>query len=85
MPKHHAAAITLDHTHCRAICDEIGERLAQMLDRDILEMPPRLRTLLNKLAQLERNQLMEMAHAPSIAPSIGEMSLPPFHESVSTA
>jgi hypothetical protein len=76
MPKHHAAAVMLDHTHCRAICDEIGERLAQILNRDVLEMPPRLLDLLNKLAELERDARAQVEHAPSIAPSIGEMSLP---------
>jgi hypothetical protein len=80
MPKRHAAAIMLDPTHCRAICDEIGERLGQILNRDALEIPPRLLALLNKLAQLEHDQLAELAHAPSIAPSIGEMSFPPIHE-----
>jgi hypothetical protein len=80
MPKRHAAAIMLDHTHCRAICDEIGERLGQILNRDVLEIPPRLLALLNELAQLEHDQLSELAHAPSIAPSIGEMSFPSIHE-----
>jgi hypothetical protein len=78
MPKLHAAAVMLDHTHCRAICDEIGERLAHILNRDVLEIPPRLLALLNKLAELERDQPVRLAHAPSIAPSIGEMS---FRES----
>jgi hypothetical protein len=66
----------LDHIHCRAICDEIGERLAQILNRDVLEMPPRLLDLLNKLTELERDAHAQVKHAPSIAPSIGEMSLP---------
>jgi len=82
MPKRHAAAVMLDHTHCRAICDEIGERLAQILIRDVVEVPPRLLALLNKLAQLERDQLAELAQAPSIAPSIGEMSFPETRETL---
>jgi hypothetical protein len=76
MPKHNAAAVMLDHTHCRAICDEIGERLAQILNRDVMEMPPRLLDLLNKLAQLECDEPAQLDHASSVAPSIGEMSLP---------
>jgi hypothetical protein len=75
MPKHHAADVMLDHTHCRAICDEIGERLAQILDREVLEMPPRLLGLLNKFAELERDGPVQLEDAPLIAPSIGDMSL----------
>jgi hypothetical protein len=76
MPKHHAAVVMLDHTHCRAICDEVGQRLAQILTRDVLEIPPRLLALLNKLAQLEREQPARLDDAPSIAPSLAEMSFP---------
>jgi hypothetical protein len=80
MPKHPAAAVMLDHAHCRAICDEIGERLAQILNREVLEMPPRLFGLLNKLAELERDGPAELEHAPSIAPSFGERSFPKSRE-----
>jgi hypothetical protein len=80
MPKHPAAAVTLDHTHCRAICDEIGERLAQLLNRDVLEVPPRLLALLNQLAELERDEPARLEPAPSVAPSIGEMSFPENRE-----
>jgi hypothetical protein len=82
MLKLHAAAVTLDHTHCRAICDEIGERLAQVLNRDVLEMPPRPLALLNKFAQLERDQPVQLEHAPSIAPWVGEMSFPESRETL---
>jgi hypothetical protein len=75
MPKHHAAAVMLDPTHCRAICDEIGEHLALILNRDVSEIPPRLLELLKKIAQLDRNEPVQfLGHVPSIAPSIGEMS-----------
>jgi hypothetical protein len=81
MPKRHAAAVMLDHTHCRAICDEIGERLVQILNRDAMEIPPRLLALLNKLAQLEGEGPVRLAQAPSIAPAMSEMS---FSESRKT-
>jgi hypothetical protein len=59
----------LDHIHCRAICDEIGERLREVLRGEASEMPPRLLMLMDELAQLDD-------HGPSIVPSIDEMSLP---------
>ncbi len=40
---------TLSHQHLRAICDEIGERLGYMLDRDLSEVPQRIRELLRLL------------------------------------
>jgi len=61
-------SLAIDATHCRAICDEIGDRLRYMLKREVSEIPPRLLELIDKLAQLEQ--------APSIVPSIDEMSLP---------
>ena len=68
MPNRAATAPVLDHIHCRAICDEIGERLRDVLGRVALEIPPRLLVLIDKLARLDR--------APSIVPSIDEMSFP---------
>jgi hypothetical protein len=59
----------LDHIHCRAICDEIGERLREVLRREASEMPPRLLMLVDKLAELDD-------HGPSIVPIIDEMSFP---------
>jgi hypothetical protein len=61
-------ALAIDDTHCRAICDEIGDRLRDILKREVSEIPPRLLALIDKLAELEQ--------APSIVPSIDEMSLP---------
>jgi hypothetical protein len=72
MPNRAATAPVLDHIHCRAICDEIGERLRDILDREALEIPPHLLMLIDKLAQLDR--------APSIIPSIDEMSFPRWPE-----
>ena len=71
MPNRNAEALALDHAHCRAICDEIGERLRQVLKPEALVIPQRLVTLLDRLAELE---------APSIVPSIDEMSFPRCRE-----
>jgi hypothetical protein len=69
--RNNAEILALDHTHCRAICDEIGERLGQVLKPEALEIPQRLLALLERLAELEQ--------APSIVPSSDEMSFPPSH------
>jgi hypothetical protein len=66
MPNRNAEALALDHAHCRAICDEIGERLREVLKPEALEIPQRFVMLLDRLAKLEE--------APSIVPSIDEMS-----------
>jgi hypothetical protein len=70
MSNRNAATIALDHRHCRAICDEVGERLRYLLrtDKEGSDIPPRLLALLDKFAKLEE--------APSMVPSIDEMSLP---------
>jgi hypothetical protein len=68
MPNRNPEAIALDYAHCRAICDEIGERLREVLKPEALEIPQRLRELLDRLAQMEQ--------APSIVPSIDEISAP---------
>lgn len=67
-----AQVLALDHAHCRAICDEIGERLGQVLKPEALEIPQRLLALLERLAESEQ--------APSIVPSMDEMSFPPSAE-----
>jgi hypothetical protein len=61
-------AVVLDHLHCRAICDEIGDRLRYALAREASEIPPRLIALIDRLALLDET--------PSIVPSIEEMSSP---------
>jgi hypothetical protein len=60
------AGLARDSTHCRAICDEIGERLRCALSREASEIPPFLRELVDRLAGLER------VDAPSIVPSIDD-------------
>jgi hypothetical protein len=68
------ATLLLDHTHCRAICDENGDRLRDILAREAAEIPPRLLALVDKLAELEIDGLAQLDHAPSIAPAIDDMS-----------
>ena len=57
--------MTLSSRHCRAICEEIGERLAIAL-RPPAELPPRLAELVAQLALLDHD-------APSIVPDIEDM------------
>jgi hypothetical protein len=59
--------LQLDSTHCRAICDEIGERLRMILDREAEPLPPRLQSLMLRLIA------QDLAQAPSIAPAIDDM------------
>jgi hypothetical protein len=69
MSNRNTAALNLDRIHCRAICDEIGERLHYVLKPETSDIPPRLLALIEKLTELEC--------APSIVPSIDEMSFRP--------
>jgi hypothetical protein len=55
--------IEIDSSHCRAICDEIGEHLRKILDREATALLPRL---------LERLAEQDLVEAPSIAPSIDD-------------
>jgi hypothetical protein len=59
--------IDLDHVHCRAICDEIGDRLRMILRRSASELPPRLNDLMARLAEADREP------SPSIVPSFADM------------
>jgi hypothetical protein len=61
------ASINLDHIHCRAICDEIGERLHYILRQDTSELPPHLKYLMARLAEADREP------SPSLVPSTEEM------------
>jgi len=60
------ACVQIDSKHCRAICDEIGERLRQYIDRDPVALPLKLQNLLRAL------ELSEL-EAPSLVPSLDEM------------
>ncbi len=72
MMEQNAGLVNLDHAHCRAICDEIGERLGFILKP--ADIPPRLLYLIGKLAEQEMADLPQLEPAPSIAPSIEEMA-----------
>jgi len=74
MMEQNAAFVNLDHAHCRAICDEIGERLGFILKPAASDIPPRLLYLIGKLAEQEMAGLPQLELAPSIAPSIEEMA-----------
>jgi hypothetical protein len=63
--------LRIDSLHCRAICDEIGERLRIVLDRESTALPQRLQLLMARLA--EQDLLMTPSMAPSIAPSMDDM------------
>lgn len=54
-------------SHCRAICDEIGDRLRIILDREAAPLPPRLLMLMQRLIE------QDLVQAPSIAPAIDDM------------
>jgi len=68
MPAAESKLAILDSAHCRAICEEVGERLALMM-RPATELPPRLKDLLDRLARLDHD-------APSIVPDIEDMIMP---------
>ena len=59
--------LQIDSTHCRAICDEIGERLSAILSRESPAMPLHLQLLMDRLAEQDREP------SPSIAPSMDDM------------
>ena len=58
----------LDSDHCRAICDEIGARLALVLQPATADLPSRIAELLDQLALLDH-----IEDAPSISPSLEDM------------
>ena len=55
--------------HARAICEEIGDRLRFALRDDYADLPPRLRELVSRLAELD-------CEAPSLVPSMDDMVMP---------
>ena len=59
--------IRIDQLHSRAICEEIGDRLRQILPLEVSPLPPRLRYLLDRLADADGEL------APSIVPSLEDM------------
>jgi hypothetical protein len=67
MSRQNVLQLQIESGHCRAICDEIGERLRILLDKETSEIPPRLRLLINRLAELDREQV------PSIVPAMEDL------------
>jgi hypothetical protein len=65
MIEHHPIA----PEHARAICEEIGWRLRHALRGDYADLPPRLRELVDQLAQQE-------CDAPSLVPTMDDMTGP---------
>jgi hypothetical protein len=64
-----ALQLQIDSGHCRAIRDEIGDRLRIALDREASAIPQRLQMLIDRLAELEREE------APSIVPALDDMKV----------
>jgi hypothetical protein len=59
----------IDDKHARAICDEIGDRLRENLNRAIpRNLPARLQELIDLLAAADH------ARAPSIVPSLDDIT-----------
>jgi hypothetical protein len=67
MSSQKALPLRMDSGHCRAVCDEIGDRLRILLDKDAGEIPQRLRLLIDRLAELDGQR------APSIVPAMDDM------------
>lgn len=61
-----APDVQLDHIHSQAVLQGIGERLRDALSRESPEMSQRLRVLIARLPELDRER------APSIIPEIAE-------------
>ncbi len=61
-----APDVQLDHIQSEAVLQGIGERLRDILNRESPEMSQRLRTLIARLPELDREQ------APSIVPEMEE-------------
>jgi hypothetical protein len=66
MPTGNPLQVHLDSDHCRAICDEIGDRLRDALKLNASELPLQLRRILARFEELDRQ-------APSVVPSLEDM------------
>jgi hypothetical protein len=66
MSSRNAVQPPIDSGHCRAICDEIGDRLRILLDQEAGAIPQPLQFLLGRFAELDGEQ------APSIVPAMDE-------------
>jgi hypothetical protein len=59
--------LQIDSLHCRAICDEIAERMRAIHHRQLSAASPYLQSLIDRLSELDHPS------APSIAPAIEDM------------
>ena len=59
-----AADIHLDHIHCEAVRQSIGEQLRDALNRESPDMSQRLRALIARLPELDGEK------APSLVPEM---------------
>ncbi len=59
-----ARDVHLDHIHSEAVCQGIGERLRDALNRESSDMPQRLRALIARLPELDGER------APSLVPEM---------------
>jgi hypothetical protein len=58
----------IDALHSREICDEIGDRLREILRREATnELPPRLQHLMERLAEADHEA------SPSLVPTLEDM------------
>jgi hypothetical protein len=63
--------LQIDSLHCRAICEEVGDRLRIALGPVPRTLPVRLQMLMDQLVELDRGL------APSIVPSLEDMTWQP--------
>ena len=66
-----SSQLQIDSLHCRAICDEIGERLRIMLRPETATVPLRLQILIDRLADQDREL------SASIVPDLDDMTWQP--------
>ena len=69
----------MDAVHTREICAEIGDRLREILRRDVSELPPRLQHLMERLAEADRETSPSLV--PSLEDMIGQQPIDARHES----
>jgi hypothetical protein len=65
--------VQIGSEHCRAICEEVGERLRQHIDRTQISPSQRIMMLLRELEARETEM-------PSIIPSLEDIVAPLFEE-----
>ena len=71
--------LRLDHNHCRAICDEIGERLREAMAPKSVKTPPQLQRLIDRLGELDD------VPSPGIVPVMEDLPAATISETLETA